>query len=154
MKPARSKKLQISADSSLSRASNGVKILAIRTDKPEAELYIYDGEEKLAEIKWKAHRQLAETIHRQIEKILNKSSISLSGINGIVVFKGPGSFTGLRIGHSVANALAYAQNTPIVTRDGEDWFKQGIEDLLAGKNDKIVTPEYGAPAKTTSPRRD
>src|SRR3989304_2310461 len=110
-----------------------MKVLAIRTNKPEAELYTYRGKEKLAKIKWQAHRQLAETIHKQIDKILNKSSnfsgagksrqLKISAIEGIVVYKGPGSFTGLRIGFSVANALAYAQNIPIVARGGENWLE-------------------------------
>lgn len=125
-------------------------ILAIRTDKPEAELYVYEGQKKLGEIKWQAHRQLAETIHKQVYKILDKSSIALDQLDGIVCFKGPGSFTGLRIGLSVANALAYSQNVPIVAREGQNWLQQGIDDLLSNKNDKITIPQYGAPPKTTS----
>ena len=124
-------------------------ILVIRTDKEEAELYIYEDHKQQAELKWQAHRQLAETIHKQIAKILNKLSISLDDIGGIVCFSGPGSFTGLRIGLSVANALTYAQNIPVVARRGDDWLKSGIDDLLAGKSDKIALPRYGTPAKTT-----
>ncbi|HEY5549996.1 MAG TPA: tRNA (adenosine(37)-N6)-threonylcarbamoyltransferase complex dimerization subunit type 1 TsaB [Candidatus Saccharimonadales bacterium] len=130
-----------------------MKILAIRTDKPEAELYVYEGQVKLAEVSWPAHRQLAETIHQKTREILDKSSISLGDIEGIVCYKGPGSFTGLRIGLSVANALAYAQKIPIVARNGKSWLERGIDNLLTGKNDNIVTPEYGAPAKTTSPKK-
>lgn len=126
-------------------------ILTLRTDKPEAELGVYDGQKKLAYETWLAHRQLAETIHTRIDKILNKSSISLQDVQGIVVFKGPGSFTGLRIGLSVANALAYSLDVPIVARGGSGWIKAGIDDLLAGKNDKLALPEYGHPAKTTPP---
>lgn len=127
-------------------------ILLVRTDKPQAELYLYANSQQLSAIRWQAHRQLAETVHKQIDKLLNKSSISLSDIEGIVVFKGPGSFTGLRIGHSIANALAYAQKIPVVANGGEDWLEQGINDLMSGKDDKIIKPEYGAPAKTTSPK--
>ena len=46
-------------------------ILGLRTDKPEAELYLYDGQKKLAGKKWQAHRELAETIHKEINKMLN-----------------------------------------------------------------------------------
>ena len=133
--------------------SGTMKILAIRTDKLEAELYLFENKNKLNSIKWQAHRQLAETIHIKIKEILDLLSISANDIQGIVCYKGPGSFTGLRIGLSVTNALAYAQDIPIVARGGKDWLKQGINDLLGGKNDKIVTPEYGAPAKTTSPKK-
>lgn len=125
-------------------------ILGIRTDKPEAELYLYKGTEKLGEIKWQAHKELSKTIHLQIEKILNKPSISATGIDGIVCFKGPGSFTGLRMGLSVANALAYAYHIPIIARRGEDWLKKGIADLQVGENEKIVTPYYDHPAATST----
>ena len=128
-------------------------ILGVRTDKPEAGLFVYDGETRLAEIKWQAHLKLAETLNAKIQEILNKSSISYDDLDGVAVFKGPGSFTGLRIGVSVANTLAYAQNIPIVARGGENWLESSVKDLLAGKSDKIAVPEYGAPARTTKPRK-
>jgi tRNA threonylcarbamoyladenosine biosynthesis protein TsaB len=130
-----------------------VIILALRTDKPEAELYVYDNDKELAELKWQAHLKLAETLNSRIEEILNKLSISLSELEGLAIFKGPGSFTGLRIGASVANALAYAQNIPIIARAGEDWLAVSIKDLQAGRNDKIAIPEYGSPANITKPRK-
>jgi len=130
-----------------------VMILTIRTDKPEAELGVFDGQKKLAYIKWLADRQLAETIHIKISEILNKSSISLEDLRGIAVFKGPGSFTGLRIGLTVANALAYSLSIPIVATDGENWASQAIKKIGTGKNDKIALPEYGAPARTTLARK-
>ena len=128
-------------------------ILALRTDKPEAELYLYDGSQKLAELKWPAHLKLAETLNTKLKEILNKSSISDSDLNGIAVYQGPGSFTGLRIGLSVGNALAYAQNIPIVAKGGEHWLAKAIKNLLAGQNDHIAVPEYGAPVRVTKPRK-
>lgn len=127
--------------------------LCMRTDKPEAELYIYQGLKKMAETKWAAHLKLAETLNSKIEEILNKSSISYDNLDGIAVFKGPGSFTGLRIGMSVANALAYAQRVPVVARGGEDWVKDSIEALNKGADDKVAVPEYGAAARTTKPSK-
>jgi tRNA threonylcarbamoyladenosine biosynthesis protein TsaB len=128
-------------------------ILALRTDKPEAELCIYDGLKQLAELKWPAHLKLAETLNTQIKNILNKSSISLSELQGIAVYKGPGSFTGLRIGMSVANALAYSQAIPIVAKGGSDWAEESIKVLLKGQNDKVAVPEYGAPPRVTKPKK-
>lgn len=128
-------------------------VLAIRTDKPEAELYLYKDKERIAEIKWQAHRELSGTIHLQIDKILKASNISLKDLGGIVCFKGPGSFTGLRIGLTVANALAYAQNIPIIARRGDDWLQKSLNDLAAGKNDKIATPYYSRPAVIFLPKK-
>ncbi|HEU5005260.1 MAG TPA: tRNA (adenosine(37)-N6)-threonylcarbamoyltransferase complex dimerization subunit type 1 TsaB [Candidatus Saccharimonadales bacterium] len=128
-------------------------ILTIRTDKPEAELGVYENEKQLAYETWHAHRELAETIHQKIEEILNKSSKSPQDIQGIVVFKGPGSFTGLRIGLSVANALAYSLSIPITGSDSGAWIAQGVSSLKANNNDKIALPEYGAPAHVTAPKK-
>lgn len=128
-------------------------ILTIRTDKPEAELGLYANGQQLAAIKWQAHRQLAETIHTKIDEILNKSSISLDDIEGIVAFKGPGSFTGLRIGLSVANALAYSLEIPIVGADGENWIEQGTKKLHVGTDGKLALPLYGSAPHTTAQRK-
>lgn len=128
-------------------------ILSLRTDKPEAEIGLFDDSKKLAYEVWEAHRSLAETIHTKIEEMLNKSSISLKDVKGIVAFQGPGSFTGLRIGLSVANALAYSLNIPVVARQDPEWLEQGITDLLAGRNHKIAQAHYGQEAKTTEPKK-
>jgi tRNA threonylcarbamoyladenosine biosynthesis protein TsaB len=129
-----------------------MKILAIRTDKPEAELYIYQDHKQLKKIIWQADRQLTETLHQQLAKILDLLSISLADLNGVVCYKGPGSFTGLRIGLTVGNALAYSQDMPVVAADGNQWIKQGITKLLSGQNERLALPKYGAPAKTSRPK--
>lgn len=130
----------------------GKMILTIRTDKPEAELGIFENNKQLEYFKWQADRQLADTIHKQIEKLLSLQGLTLQGVDGIVCFEGPGSFTGLRIGMSVANALAYAVSVPIVARGGDDWIATGIQDILSGKDQKIVTPKYGAEPNVTKPK--
>jgi len=127
-------------------------VLTLRTDKPEAELGVYDDKKQLAYIKWQAHRELAETTHVKIREILNKSSKSLKDVEAIVVYKGPGSFTGLRIGLSVANALAYSLNAPIVGVTSEDWIEKGISKLKTGKNSKIALPLYGSEPHITTPK--
>jgi tRNA threonylcarbamoyladenosine biosynthesis protein TsaB len=128
-------------------------ILTIRTDKPEAELGLYNDDTQLAHEVWQAHRELAETIHIRIESLLKKSQKDWSDIAGIVCFAGPGSFTGLRIGLSVGNALAYGVSVPIVSAKGETWTQDGIMRLLAGEADPLALPEYGAEAHITTPRK-
>ncbi len=127
-------------------------ILTIHTDKPEAELGLYDSQKRLAYYTWQAHRQLAETIHPKIKQILEQHQQSLNDMRGIVVYKGPGSFTGLRIGFSVANALADSLKIPIISRGGEAWLQKAINDIENGDNENLVLPEYGSPPHTTSPK--
>jgi tRNA threonylcarbamoyladenosine biosynthesis protein TsaB len=124
-------------------------ILTLRTDKPEAEVGLFENDKRLAYEKWQAHRELSVTLPAKISEILNKSSITYDQLQGLIVFKGPGSFTGLRIGLSTANAMAYGLNIPIVASGGQNWRQNGVKKLTAGVDDKIALPEYGAAAKTT-----
>lgn len=128
-------------------------ILTIRTDKPQAELGLFKAGTKLAYSEWLAHRQLAETIHEKIKELLESQNKTLADLDAVAVFKGPGSFTGLRIGITVANTLADSLELPIVSESGNDWIAGSRDRLLQGENENLVLPEYGAPAKTTKPRK-
>lgn len=59
----------------------------------------------------------AEKLHVFIQDILNEIGISLNDLNAISVSKGPGSYTGLRIGVSSAKGLCYALNIPLIAID-------------------------------------
>lgn len=128
-------------------------ILTMRTDKPEAELGLYDDAQQLAYLTWPAHRELAETIHKQTQTLMESQDKQLKNLDGILVFTGPGSFTGLRIGISVANALASGLSKPVMGARGQDWQLVGIKKLLEGKDEKIVMPFYGALPNITPPKK-
>lgn len=128
-------------------------LLTIRTDKPEAEIGLYQDHDKLEYEVWQAHRELSVTIHKKIAAILERQAKTLQDLDGIICFAGPGSFTGLRIGLTVANALAYAQNIPIVATTKDTWVDDGITKLQAGENMKIVLPEYGSPVHITTQKK-
>jgi len=59
----------------------------------------------------------AEKLHVFIEEILQETGIGVNDLNGIAVSKGPGSYTGLRIGVSSAKGLCYGLGIPLVTVD-------------------------------------
>lgn len=55
-----------------------------------------------------------------INKLLKTVNCKLSTLSGIEVETGPGSFTGLRVGVSVANALGFSLNIPVNGKKIED----------------------------------
>lgn len=128
-------------------------VLTLRTDKPEAEVGLYRNKEQLAYIRWEAHRKLAETIHTKIQDLLQQKGISFSDLSGFVLYKGPGSFTGLRIGASVVSALSYSLNKPMIGKTGDAWQVNGIAALQADKRDEVISLEYGSPAHITQPKK-
>lgn len=128
-------------------------ILALRTDKPEAELYLLDpGGKQVARHSWEAHRTLAATLLYMIQKFLADHDSSTEKLTGIIVFTGAGSFTGLRIGATVANALAYSHNLPVVAGEGENWIEVGFSKLTDTKPGQFVVPTYDREPNITKPK--
>jgi tRNA threonylcarbamoyladenosine biosynthesis protein TsaB len=127
-------------------------ILALRTDKPTSELYLFEDNRKVDEYNWEAHRELADTLLTKISDLLGKNSLALNDLDGIIVFTGEGSFTGLRIGTSTANALAYGLNIPIVAATGEKWVEQGLKNINSAKVGEFVVPDYSAEPNITKPK--
>jgi tRNA threonylcarbamoyladenosine biosynthesis protein TsaB len=57
----------------------------------------------------------AERLHVYIDAVLKEAKLSPSDLNAIAVSKGPGSYTGLRIGVSAAKGLSYALGIPLIS---------------------------------------
>lgn len=62
----------------------------------------------------KVFRNQSSMLHPIMEDILSKNEVSMSDIGLAVCTKGPGSFTGVRIGLSAAQGFAFAANVPLV----------------------------------------
>ena len=128
-------------------------ILALKTNEPTAYIGLFDADTPVEEYRWEADRQLADTLLIEIEKLLRRHKLSWKDLAGVVVFKGPGSFTGLRIGLTVANALAYAQQIPIAGGRGGDWLESGLKTLRKAQPGGQVMPEYGAEPNISKPKK-
>ena len=82
----------------------------------------------------------SEQLHGFIQKVLKKADIKMSSIDAVSVSKGPGSFTGLRIGVAAAKGICFALDLPLI----------GINSLqvLAGKvnliEDTLIFPMFDA----------
>lgn len=73
-----------------------------------------------------ARHEKAQKLLSVIDKVLKKEKVKLSQITSIKVDPGPGSFTGLRVGASVANTLGWVLGIPV---NGRDVRKTQVEPL-------------------------
>jgi tRNA threonylcarbamoyladenosine biosynthesis protein TsaB len=130
-------------------------ILAIRTDQPEAHIALLEQAGGLQKGKhWLAGRQLSVQLIPKILDFLAEERITAQELTAIIVFQGPGSYTGLRIGISVANALAYSLDIPIVTSQGDNWIKDGVSKIANQKQSELpVIPHYGGQPHVTQQKK-
>lgn len=124
-------------------------ILTLRTDKPDAEIGLYDSDGKQIDyVVWQAHRHLSETLLTRVETLLQANDMNFDTVKVIIFYEGPGSFTGLRIGAAFANAM----EVPVVNSSGENWIASGIKRLAAAKAGAAL-PLYGREAHITSQKK-
>ncbi len=126
--------------------------LFINTSTPLCRVLL-EVDETLHVYEWQADRQLAKGLLGYVERCLGEHDKKLADIQGIGVYQGPGSFTGLRIGLTVMNTLADGLGVPIVGVTGEEWAAIAQKRLQLGENDHLVLPNYGADAHITKPRK-
>lgn len=127
-------------------------ILLWDSSNMEVELTFVDGG-KYETLHWPAQRDLARDMLKYLLVKLEERGLDWSSVEGIGVFRGPGSFTGLRIGLTILNTWSNSQHVPIVGELGDGWRERAVKRLSVGENDKIVLPEYGSEARVTSPRK-
>lgn len=87
-----------------------------------------------------------------LQKFLKQNKIALKDISKIIVCSGPGSFTGIRVGVSLAQALGYALQIPVIAIPKTKVPK----DLLKLKTLKLpnkLVLHYGAKPNITQPKK-
>lgn len=76
---------------------------------------IVDNNKLIAEIKKEFGHNLSEAALPEIVSMFEENKISPKDIDKIIVVNGPGSFTGIRIGITIAKVYAWSLNIPITT---------------------------------------
>ena len=91
-------------------------ILAIETTYKTATVTVKDDRNEVT-VTADPSRKHAETILPAVQEALGQCGYTLRDLDYVAVDVGPGSFTGLRIGICVANALAFALGIPVIPVD-------------------------------------
>ena len=94
-------------------AASLMKILAIdtATEACSVALFVDGMVQELFEI---IPRQHTERVLPMVDELLKVNQLTIAEINVIAFNAGPGSFTGVRVGTSVAQGLAFSQNIPVI----------------------------------------
>ncbi|MCU7614533.1 tRNA (adenosine(37)-N6)-threonylcarbamoyltransferase complex dimerization subunit type 1 TsaB [Chryseobacterium sp. GMJ5] len=113
-----------------------MKILYLETSSKNCSVSISDGEKLLClcEEVSENYKQ-SESLHTFVEWALEGAEISLQEINAICLGKGPGSYTGLRIGASSAKGFCYGLKVPLIAINS---LESMIEPFLGQNYDFIV----------------
>ncbi len=128
-------------------------ILALDTSGPFCRMSLY-AQDQWHEFDWQADRQLAKLLLGNIQDAIQAvGGKAVTDLTGIIVVEGPGSYTGLRIGLTVANTLADSIPVPIVGVQGDAWRAEGLVRLESEENDRLVMPVYGGLPHITTPRK-
>ncbi len=74
-----------------------------------------------------------------IEELLKKNNLKAKELAGVAVSKGPGSYTGLRIGTSTAKGIAYASDIKLIAIDTLQAMALKASETISEKNAIIVS---------------
>jgi len=132
---------------------NKTYILAIDTTEENTGIGISGG--NLTKIKtWVSRRNQSQELLPNIDKLLKSQRVKPEGLKWIAVNLGPGSFTGLRVGVSIANAFGYGLGIPVIGKayiSGEttERIQQLLKLLSKIKKFRQVLPVYGGQPNIT-----
>ena len=94
--------------------------LSIDTSTRHASVALFKNGQTLIENNWHSKKNHSVELVPNIKKIFDQSGRKQSSLDCIFVLKGPGSFSALRVGVSVAKAIALALNIPLISVNSLD----------------------------------
>lgn len=124
-----------------------MRILAVDTSSERGSVCVVDGQEVLGEVRLASSIQHSERLFRSIEFLFQHLPFHLADIDLFVAARGPGSFTGLRVGLAAMEGFVAAHNrrgAGVTTLQALAW-KTGIKDTpIATTVDARRGEIYGA----------
>ena len=122
-----------------------MKVLSVEASGSTASVSILSEKGILGEINLNFKMQHSVLLMPMIEQLLKETSLTISDVDGFVVSKGPGSFTGLRIGMATVKGLALGSQKPVVAVSSLDALAYGIyteEGIICSIMDALRSNVY------------
>ncbi len=101
-------------------------ILIIDATSDQCLVAVYDGK-KLEIVKWLWQKDTGSEVLKNVQNLLKKRQKNLKNIKVIVVNQGPGSYTGTRVGITIANTLGWSLKIPVVGYSDKNLVKVARE---------------------------
>ncbi len=99
----------------------------------------------IASLQKEALRQQSETILTELDDLFKSVDLKPSDLNQIVLTKGPGSYTGLRIAMSIAKIIGSISNTKVYTISSLQLLagiKENVSILIDARADRVYFARY------------
>lgn len=124
-----------------------MKVLAIDTSNYVLGIALIDGEKVICEYITNLKKNHSVRVMPAIEQVMKESETKPSELTKIVVAKGPGSYTGVRIGVSIAKTLAWTLGIPLVGVSSLEvlaaatgrYFQGSVSPLFDARRGQIYT---------------
>lgn len=89
-------------------------LLAIDTSTAQVGLAFYDGLQVIGEMTWTTRQHHTTELAPALSGLLSRSNLTINNVSALGVAIGPGSFTSLRVGLSLAKGIALARRLPVI----------------------------------------
>ncbi len=121
-------------------------ILLLETATDSCSVALANGENVIAEKYINQPKAHASLLARYICDILEENSLTMENCSAVAVSKGPGSYTGLRVGVSCAKGLCYGAGKPLISVCTLATIAQMAIDnkLYSGEGDFLIVPMIDA----------
>jgi tRNA threonylcarbamoyladenosine biosynthesis protein TsaB len=118
-------------------------ILSIETATPVCSVSIHRGRHLVAQAEFHLDKVHATALTPTIDFLLRQCGIQQQELSAIAVSKGPGSYTGLRIGVAVAKGLCFTLGIPLIGVETLEAMALGMGSLAA-KDNSLICPMLDA----------
>jgi tRNA threonylcarbamoyladenosine biosynthesis protein TsaB len=89
-------------------------LLAIDSSTAQVGLALYDGNQILSEMTWTTRQHHTTELSPALMGLIARSGVTMESVSALGVALGPGSFTSLRVGLSLAKGIALARHIPVI----------------------------------------
>lgn len=133
------------------------RVIAIDTSSDRAGVALFDGQHASV-LAWNAHRNHTVDTLTQIDHLVRLAGLQLHQLDGVAVATGPGSFSALRVGLSIAKGFSFSLSLPLAGVPTTDaiaaplaWSERSVVAVMTAGRDRVVWSRYESDGSSDGP---